>query len=355
MNNKGIRLILFLSICFIVYTSISAFSNGQILWCERPFKAAPTGNIKRIAFGSCAHQKKQEYLLGEIAKLNPDLMVYLGDNIYGDTKNMRVMREKYGMLSCKKEFRELLLATHVIATWDDHDYGQDDSGIEYPMKKESKELFLEFWNEPKNSDRYKHEGIYTSYYYGDSAHRVQVILLDLRSFRTPLIGKDYHYQINNDTMAAMMSATEWAWLKQELQKPARIRIIGSSTQFCTDYNGWESWGNYPREQDRMFNLIKETKAEGLFFISGDVHYAELSVRKVKGLYPMYDMTGSGLTQVEFKSSKNQYRIGKPINSRNFGMVDIDWDKADPEILLRGFDWQAKERIVQTVKLSELKF
>lgn len=331
------------------------FSSSQVLWCERPFRTDSIVQLQRIAFGSCAHQKKQEYILADIARLKPDLMVYLGDNIYGDTKKINVLREKYGVLSCKDEFRKLLQATHVIATWDDHDYGQDDAGSEYPLKKESKELFLEFWNEPKQSDRYKHEGIYTSYYYGDSAHRVQVLLLDLRTFRSPLIGKDYHYQVNNDSNAVMVGAEQWAWLRRELQKPARVRIIGSSTQFCTDHNGWETWSNFPREQQRMFDLIRDTRAEGVVFISGDVHYAELSARRVPGLYPIYDMTASGLTQVELRASHNPYRIGQPINTRNFGMIDIDWTKADPELLIRGFDYGAKERIVHTVKLSELRF
>src|SRR3984957_20652969 len=106
---------------------LMSFNGDQILWCNRPFKTSEIPMLKRICFGSCAHQKKQEYLLADIAKLKPDLMVYLGDNIYADTKNMRIMRTKYGILSCKKEFRELVEATHIIATWDDHDYGQDDA------------------------------------------------------------------------------------------------------------------------------------------------------------------------------------------------------------------------------------
>ncbi|MBS1617199.1 MAG: alkaline phosphatase family protein [Bacteroidetes bacterium] len=333
----------------------SGFSTAQVLWCERPFRTDTIQTLQRIAFGSCAHQKKQEYILADIARLKPDLMVYLGDNIYADTRDMKVMREKYGVLSCKDEFRSLVQATHIIATWDDHDYGQDDAGAEYPMKKESKDMFLEFWNEPKNSDRYRHDGIYASYYYGDSAHRVQVILLDLRTFRSPLIGRDYHYQANSDTNAVMLGAEQWAWLRKELQRPARIRIIGSSTQFCTDHNGWETWSNFPHEQERMMELIRQTRAEGVVFISGDVHYAELSVRRLPGLYPIYDMTASGLTQVELRASHNPYRIGPAINTRNFGMIDIDWRKSDPELLIRGFDFAAKERIVQTVKLSELKF
>jgi alkaline phosphatase D len=339
----------------VLSIGLLAFSGDQILWCDRPFKTSEIPVLKRICFGSCAHQKKQEYLLGEIAKLKPDLMVYLGDNIYADTKDTNVMRTKYGMLSCKKEFRELINATHIIATWDDHDYGQDDAGMEYPMKKESKEIFLEFWKEPKNSERYKHDGVYTSYYYGDSAHRVQVILLDLRTFRTAMLGREDHYIPNYDTTAAIMDPAEWAWLHRELLKPARIRIIGSSTEFATEHNGWETWANFPLQQKKMFDMIKQTKATGVLFISGDVHYAELSMQKVAGLYPIYDMTSSGITQVELHARPNQYRIHNTINTRNFGMLDIDWDRPDPTILIRGFDWQAKERIIHTIKLSELQF
>ena len=343
-------------IAFVIVAAISLhFSDHQILWCDRPVNTQPITLVKRICFGSCAKQGKEQPLLNDIARLKPDLMVYLGDNIYADTKKVKVMREKYGMLSCKKEFRDLLESTHVIATWDDHDYGQDDCGSEYCMKVDSKKIFLEFWNEPAGSDRYKHEGIYTSYYYGDSAHLVQVILLDLRSFRTPLIGRDHHYQANTDPKAQMMDSTEWNWLRDELRKPATIRIIGSSTQFATDWNGWETWGNYPLQQQKMFDLIKETRSNGVVFISGDVHYSELSMQQKPGMYPIYDMTASGITQVEHHASNNQYRIDKAINTRNFGMIDIDWSKADPEILFRGFDWQAHERIVHGVKLSDLRF
>jgi len=352
---KTFSFFLIIPVLALLCLVLAGFSNDQILWCNRPFKTSEIPVLQRICFGSCAHQKKQEYLLADIAKLKPDLMVYLGDNIYADTKNMRVMREKYGMLSCKKEFRQLLDATHVIATWDDHDYGRDDAGAEYPMKKESKEMFLEFWNEPKNSDRYKHEGVYTSYYYGDSAQRVQIILLDLRTFRTAMLGKEDHYIPNNDPNAAIMDSTEWAWLHAELLKPARIRIIGSSIQFATEHNGWEAWANFPMQQQKMFDMIKETRAAGVIFISGDVHYAELSMQKKDGLYPIYDMTSSGITQVELKAAHNQYRIDRTINTRNFGMLDIDWKQADPTILVRGFDWQAKERIIHSIKLSELQF
>lgn len=78
-----------------------------------------------------------------------DLFVYLGDNIYGDTEDMNVLLAKYGKLSCKTEFQNLLNSCKVIATWDDHDYGVNDGGVEYPMKVESKNIFLTSGTNPK--------------------------------------------------------------------------------------------------------------------------------------------------------------------------------------------------------------
>ena len=46
------------------------------------------------------------------------------------------------------------------AIWDDHDYGLNDAGSEYPYKTKSKDLFLDFWNVPMNDARRKREGLY---------------------------------------------------------------------------------------------------------------------------------------------------------------------------------------------------
>ena len=107
-------------------------------------------------------------------------------------------------------------------------------------------------------------------------------------------------------------------------KKADIRIIASSTQFGHSYNGYESWNNYPHEKNRMFQLIQETKANGVLFISGDVHYAELSKEDVPGMYPMYDLTASGISQSWHFATPNTNRIQGPVMENHFGLLNIDW-------------------------------
>lgn len=78
--------------------------------------------ISRIAFGSCAQQDKAQPILDTVLRHHPDVFVYLGDNIYGDTKDMKVLSDKYAKLGAKPEFQRLKKGTRVLATWDDHDF-----------------------------------------------------------------------------------------------------------------------------------------------------------------------------------------------------------------------------------------
>ena len=118
----------------------------------------------KIAFGSCGKQTHPLPIFDEVIKQNPNLFIFLGDNIYGDTNDMDILRKKYQQLGTKESYKRLIENAEVLATWDDHDYGQNDAGKHYPHKVESKEIFLEFFKEPKNSERYKHQGIYHSVY-----------------------------------------------------------------------------------------------------------------------------------------------------------------------------------------------
>jgi len=320
-----------------------------------------------ITFGSCGHETEPQPILEMIAESKPDMFIYLGDNIYGDTYDMKEMQEKYDKLSSKKEFQSLKSSTQILATWDDHDYGWNDSGRHYPFKKESKELFLDFFNEPKNSSRRIHEGIYTSYMYQYGNRKLQIILLDTRTFRDDLrtyrgelhhkskyfYPLDYFPHAHSDS--TLLGNEQWQWLESELTIPADIRIIGSSTQFGIEFNGYEAWANFPSEQEKMLDLIKKTKAEGVLFISGDVHYAELSRVILKDLYPIYDFTSSGITSKWHFPTPNQNRIEGPVMDNHFGKISIDWLRDDPQIQMELIDITGNQRFEYTILLSQLKF
>lgn len=332
-------------------------------------------SIITIAFGSCSNPNKPLPILGLIPDHNPDLFILLGDNIYADTENMCALRREYKKLGRNKHYKNIKKNIPIIATWDDHDYGMNDIGRHYKKKKQSKEIFLKFFDEQKNSERRQHEGIYTSYYYEMNGKKLQIILLDNRTFRDDLLPYDHTFRNNilphdgstyGDTNifyqldymphltpdSTMLGETQWKWLEGELSKPADVRIIGSSTQFSTQYNGYETWANFPHEQQRMLDLINSTHANGVFFISGDVHYSELSKLDNPGAYPIYDLTSSGLTEEWRFATPNKYRVGNPVMENNFGIININWNLPEIEISLEVWDITNTLRIKQIVKQGQ---
>lgn len=316
----------------------------------------------RIGFGSCANENKEQPVLNAVVKKDPDLFIYLGDNIYGDSKDMGVLAAKYRKLGAKKEFQDLRASVPVIATWDDHDYGWNDAGKDYVFKEESKQLFMDFWKVPVDSPRRKHPGIYGSHEFSNDKWKLQIILLDTRSFRDPLkrnpknLPKDSPYKNDyqpDESNKTLLGDEQWKWLRSELEKESDMRVICSSIQFGHEYNGWESWTNLPKEQQRFIELIKETKANGVVFISGDVHWAEISKREFDDHYPLYDVTASGITEDWYNVEPNKYRVGNAFRKNHFGMLEIDWGQEDPTVSMQIIDVNGDVQIKHMVRLSEI--
>jgi hypothetical protein len=127
----------------------------------------PDGPVSRIAFGSCAKHWQPQPIWDAVIAKKPDLFLFLGDNIYGDTDGTTAwlvskgqMAGEWNRLADKPEFQKARAAFPFMATWDNHDYGSHAGGSEFPVKKDSKDVFLKFFDEPKDSPRWKRSGIY---------------------------------------------------------------------------------------------------------------------------------------------------------------------------------------------------
>jgi alkaline phosphatase D len=340
-------------------------ASGQpVAIAKAPPQPAPAVNplISRIALGSCMKQDRPVPVLATVREFQPELFVWLGDNIYGDTHDMTVMTAKYAQLAAKPLFAALRAEVPMIATWDDHDYGINDGGREYAQKAASKEVFLKFWAEPADSPRRQRPGIYTSYRFTDPASKrtLQIILLDTRTFRTPLTKNTTSsfkndYRPDSNPANTFLGDEQWAWLEARLREPADLRLIGTSIQFGHEYNGWESWTNFPTEIDQMVRTIVATKAEGVVFLSGDVHWGELSVLKAPNCYPLHDLTASGINTEWDSVEPNRNRVGEVCRDHHFGLIEINWAATDPTVSLQIRDGTGRTRVKSTVRLSKLKF
>jgi len=311
--------------------------------------------LTRVAFGSCVNEAEHP-MLEKTLTLPFDMFILLGDNIYADTTNAQVMASKYEVRKNSSFFKKLRARGPVLATWDDHDFGLNDAGSEYPMKRESQRLFLDFMDEPADSPRRQREGVYDAYQFGPVGKRVQIILLDTRYFRGSLatgennvVPSGGRYIPHPDPEVKMLGEAQWKWLENELKKTAEIRIIGSSIQYISEFSGGEAWANMPREKQRMLDLLKSTKAGRVLFISGDRHWAELSRMDRGEDHPLYDLTSSALTEEHKRGTPtpNRFRDGPTFHDTNVGVIQINWD-AGPALLLSVIDQKGNAKISRRI-------
>ncbi|PKA48330.1 alkaline phosphatase D [Apostasia shenzhenica] len=329
--------------------------------------------VSRLAFGSCANQSGPQPIWNAVIDFDPQVFIWLGDNIYGDNRrpfsvfgrtatigpwkntprffpsSEEEMRRRYRLAKYQPGYSVLRQRAQIIGTYDDHDYGLNDAGKEFPLKNISQRLLLDFLDEPEDSPRRKQAGVYASYVFGPPGKQLKVIVLDTRYHRDPLFSD-----------GSILGESQWEWLANELSGPqTEITIIASSIQVVSNLSATtgpffylESWGHFPTERERLYKLITNSKRTGVFFISGDVHFAEITRFDCGCEYPLYDITSSGLTQAVERTVPQPFDFlvrlaawltpstmrvhsqtclykscayGQP----NFGAVEIDWDSVPP--------------------------
>lgn len=340
-----------LKVCVQFYCLLLVMSVNSLVMAQPP--AQDSKAISKIIFGSCLHQDDEQPIWTPVNEQTPDLFVFLGDNIYGDTTNMDVLAKKYRKLGSNKGFQQLKAQTPIVATWDDHDYGANDAGKDYPFKEQSRSIMLDFFEEPANSERRTRDsGIYTAYYFGEADKRVQLILLDLRWNRTTpdelswyeylwsLVNSKGPYLPTRGEGTSLLGEQQWQWLASELEKPAAIRIVASSLQVIPESSGWEAWSMFPDERERLFDLLQASRQRALLLISGDTHWAEFSRLSRHG-FDLLELTSSGLSEEWDLVSPNEHRLGGYYNKANFGMIVIDWEAREIQMSIRDVNGQEK--------------
>jgi len=318
--------------------------------------------VSKISFSSC-HLPDDMHIVPNFWSdmryvSKPDIWLWLGDNMYHDGNDINGKRLEYNKVREEASYNEYGLVSStkpvipIMACWDDHDFGYNDAGSDYPCTEQSQAEWAHHVNipntEPQHPDSPDYRpGVYNSRMFskpGTEENGIHVILLDNRSERDPTYSR---FGECKGSATQILSDTQWAWLETELEKKSEIKIIGSGVQvlpptnqvygeltnFCShdshnkddpttttfldsiarvgessDWYGvpYEMWGEVPLQRERLLGLTQKSINMGntklIIFVSGDPHWAELMVKRMpesESWGPsqvLYEMTASGVPQ-----------------------------------------------------------
>ena len=227
------------------------------------FQTRPDPDLRaNLAFGSCA--REDEGAASVWRRMDADGItgvVLLGDTPYIDTTNLEYQRKRYREFVVAPGLSSLVAHVPVYSTWDDHDFGRNDTDGRLKGKENSRQAFLE--HRPQKSEGPDGQGIYTSFRQGP----VEVFILDTRWFaRTEGTTDD----------PTLLGAAQWAWLERKLaasEAPFKILACGMIFNSATRPGKTDHWGLYPREYDRLIDLLSRVGSDGVVLVGGDIHWS----------------------------------------------------------------------------------
>lgn len=313
-----------------------------------------------MALGSCFYVNQDGYerstggygsnyqICSVINQRSPDIMLWLGDNVYlrePDWNSRSGIFKRYSHTRALPELQPLLARTAHYATWDDHDFGPNDSDRGWHLRSDARDAFMSFW--PNPSYGRNGQGIFTVFAMAD----VDVIVLDDRWWRSP--------DKRTDESRTMLGAEQFSWLMDVLHaSTATFKLVAIGSQVLTDNLRKECYARMPEERQRLLDALAAAKIPGVLFLSGDIHASELSKLERPETYPLYEFTCSALTagsNKEIEKQSNAYRVaGTAVGANNAGFITVTGGAKQRKLILRVVDFEGVERWTREITEQELR-
>jgi alkaline phosphatase D len=315
----------------------------------------------RIAVASCFYVNEPEFdrpgapyggeydILSAVHRSRPDLMLWMGDNTYlreADFDTRTGIFHRYTHSRALPELQPLLAATSHYATWDDHDYGPNDSDRSYGGRFLTRQAFELFWgNPPLGADG--GGGVTSTFGWSD----VDVFMLDNRWYR------DAQDRVTGGQSYLGRPQIEWA-LNALKASRATFKLVVIGGQTVNSSATFENYATYGTERQFLLDRLASERIPGVILLTGDKHWTELSRMQRGGTYPLYDLTVSPLTagpSAGYKNEQNAYRVeGTMVNDRNFGLLEVTGPRTDRVLTITIQDRTGATRWTRSISASELK-
>lgn len=312
----------------------------------RTFKTMnPNADKLRFVVGSCSADDERfasirKSIWAKVVAQNPDFIIMNGDVVYVDSFEF-VLRESktnkmqeweiWGRYMDSMRTLEIFRSKKlfpIIANWDDHDMGTNNSDITFSGRDHARKIFKALFHAPDMKGTFAQfsEGVSTVY----TLNGQKFMIMDGRYYRQPPgtqkdpyghFGKKLHDWVIAETKANPMPT--WLIMGDQFFMTLVTVTDGGKEKVLNE----TFLGDHPVHFEKFLNEIKTVQAP-VIFVSGDVHFSEVSAVAPNYLgYPTFELTASPFHSYIFggKSWANPNRLVE-FKEHNFLVVDSETHK-----------------------------
>ncbi|XAL98119.1 alkaline phosphatase D family protein [Phycisphaeraceae bacterium D3-23] len=272
-----------------------------------PIEDAAEPERTRITFGSCADMDlATQATFYSIIEQDPDVLVLLGDTPYIDSTDPERQRERYAEFAAGIGFVDARGSFPIYGTWDDHDFGRNDTDGNLDGKENSRAAFIAHY-EPLGNATFGNgeEGVYTSFVVGN----VEVFLLDTRYFAAT---EPSPFDADTPTL---LGEGQWDWLRAGLsasEADFKVLACGMIWNGAVRPGKPDHWASYPHEYDGLMQFIGDEQIAGVVLVGGDIHRSRCIEHDTAD--------AAGYVIREFITSPMHHRIIDTANQPHDGLV-----------------------------------
>jgi alkaline phosphatase D len=223
----------------------------------------------RVALMSCMNDSKgamnEMWSVAEKAEL--DYLLFIGDNVYGDflfLHGPNYLWSRYVETRSNIPFYHWKELKPVIAVWDDHDFGKNNSDGKYKYKNHAYQIFQTFFaQEPDGKSLFRGWGNSTFF----QAFDQNFAFFDSRYYRA---------LPNPDGDPAFLGREQIDWMSKAMRnRPRPTWVLQGSPMFGRREKQASYEYHAPRELEYFVDELRALKSP-VIFGGGDLHFTEIS-------------------------------------------------------------------------------
>ena len=337
------------------YSYEVTYGGQQLLSDEAAFFVTPSDldapTVTRLTIGSCAREDPgSSAVWRRMSALQPHAVVLLGDTPYIDSTVLDVQRTRYGEFAAVADFASLLRNTPLYATWDDHDFGLNDTDGQLDGKTNSRRAFIEYHANPSYGDG--EHGIYTKFRRGG----VEVFLLDARYFA----GTEPSPVATDQP--TLLGRQQWEWLRRELgasTAPFKLLASGMIWNGAVRPGKPDHWDSYPHEREALIRFIGEERISGVLLVGGDIHRTRVlryETTETAG-YPMTELITSPIhaSVIDAADAPHPALVHDSGEPNSFLLITVDTTLNPPTLVAQFQNAAGRELYALSLTTEDLSF